>query len=266
MRRLSSSSRDLTGRRRSAVRRKLKRTQTVPHHKPRTPPSQVKTPRPRNSRMDRRLLKPLLLVTIVLVVPIALLAMRGESFAAQLHKWQTAPPPPTTLAALVVAILAADVVLPVPSGPVSTLAGSHLGVALGTAASALGMTLGATIAFALARGVGLFKKKTVGGVIENEPGAATDEAVQAARDHGPWLLVITRPLPIVAEAAVLLVGGLQLPWRQFLPPVIASNFAISATYALLGQYAAAHGWLPLAVCTSIALPLAIALACRRHIK
>jgi uncharacterized membrane protein YdjX (TVP38/TMEM64 family) len=208
--------------------------------------------------MDRRLLKPLLLVTMVLVVPIVLLAVRGESFAPQLAQWQAAPPPPTTLAAVVVGILAVDVVLPVPSGPVSTLAGSQLGVALGTAASTLGMTLGAMIAFALARGVGLFKRTPAEG--------GPTEAEQACRTHGPWLLVITRPLPIIAEAAVLLAGGLQLPWRQFLPPVIASNVAISATYATLGQYAARNGWLPLAVCTSIALPLAIAMACRRLLQ
>ena len=209
--------------------------------------------------MDRRLLKPLLLVTIVLVVPIALLAIRGESFVSQLERWRSSPPPPATLAAMVVGILAVDVVLPVPSGPVSTLAGSHLGVALGAAASTLGMTLGATIAFALARGVTWSRERRTAAVEAPPP-----EAEQACRDHGPWLLVITRPLPIIAEAAVLLVGGLHMPWRTFLPPVIVSNAVISATYALLGQQASAHGWLPLAVCTSIALPLAIAIACRRH--
>jgi 3-dehydroquinate synthase len=210
--------------------------------------------------MDRRLLRPLLVVTMVLVVPIVLLAVRGESFATQLERWQTSPPPPMTLAAMVVAILAVDVVLPVPSGPISTLAGSHLGVALGTAASTLGMTIGAIIAFALARGF-MWNRERTREAAEVQPAL---EAEQACRDHGPWLLVITRPLPIVAEAAVLLVGGLHMPWRNFLPPVIASNLVISATYALLGQQASAHGWLPLAVCTSIALPLAIAIACRRH--
>jgi 3-dehydroquinate synthase len=221
--------------------------------------------------MDRRLLKPLLLVTIVLVLPIALLATRGESFAAELHKWQTAPPPPAALAALIVGILAIDVVLPVPSGPVSTLAGSHLGFTLGTAASALGMTLGATIAFALARYWASFHVD--GSLRDANPVSerpahvkSTIEAEQACREHGPWLLVITRPLPIVAEAAVLLVGGLGMPWRTFLPTVIASNLAVSAAYAALGTQASAHGWLPLAVCASIALPLAIALACRRRLR
>ncbi|MBA3482501.1 MAG: hypothetical protein H0T51_11860, partial [Pirellulales bacterium] len=124
--------------------------------------------------MNRRLARPLLLITIVLVVPIALLSIRGESFATQLREWQTDPPAPMTFAALVVAILAADIVLPVPSGPISTLAGSHLGVALGTAASALGMTLGAVIAFAVAR------RFAVAEFLRNSNNAASSEQRIAA--------------------------------------------------------------------------------------
>ena len=52
---------------------------------------------------------------------------------------------------IVTAVLASDVFLPVPSGPLSTLAGSQLGFLLGTAASTLGMTLGGMVAFGLAR-------------------------------------------------------------------------------------------------------------------
>jgi uncharacterized membrane protein YdjX (TVP38/TMEM64 family) len=130
--------------------------------------------------MDRRLLKLLLLVTIMLIVPIVLLAIRGESFASELERWRSSPPPPATLAALVVAILAIDVVLPVPSGPVSTLAGSHLGMMLGTAASTLGMTLGATIAFTLARGFTWTARQRR----EADEKAPSAEAEQACR--GCW--------------------------------------------------------------------------------
>ncbi len=221
--------------------------------------------------MNRRLARPLLLITIVLVVPIALLVIRGESFATQLREWQTDPPAPMTFAALVVAILAADIVLPVPSGPISTLAGSHLGVALGTAASALGMTLGAVIAFAVAR------RFAVAEFLRNSNNAASSEQrIAASRAsnttpvseklayNGPWMLILTRPLPIIAEAAVLVAGSLHMPWRTFLPPVVVSNVAISATYAALGQLAAEHQWLPLAVAASMAIPLAIALHLRRR--
>ena len=48
--------------------------------------------------IDRRLLKPLLLVTIVLVLPLAILAFHGEAFTAELARWQADPPPRGTLA------------------------------------------------------------------------------------------------------------------------------------------------------------------------
>jgi uncharacterized membrane protein YdjX (TVP38/TMEM64 family) len=207
--------------------------------------------------MDPRLLKPLLLATIVLVAPVVLLVTHGESFLAQLAAWRADPPPPAALAAAVVAILASDVLLPVPSGPVSTLAGAQLGAALGTAASALGMTLGACIAFALARRWG---RPLAERLSSPEGLAAADDA---CRRHGPWMLALTRPLPVVAEAAVLVLGTLQLSWRAFLPPMIAANVAISAAYAALGDYAARAGWLPLAVAASVALPLAAAAWRRR---
>ena len=199
----------------------------------------------------------MLLVSVVLILPIVLLAVRGESFVTQLRAWQTSPPAPMTLAVLVVGILAADIVLPVPSGPVSTLAGSHLGVVLGTAASTLGMTLGAAIAFAVARRFGIDKK---------DRDVRDGDVSETANQHGPWMLVLTRPLPIIAEAAVLLAGGFGMPWRSFLPAIVVSNLAISATYATFGRHAAAHGWLPLAVCASVAAPLAVAVYFRRRLS
>jgi uncharacterized membrane protein YdjX (TVP38/TMEM64 family) len=208
--------------------------------------------------IDRSLLKPLLLVTIVLVLPLAILAFHGEAFSAALASWRADPPPAGALALAVVAILASDVLLPIPSGPVSTFAGSQLGVALGTAASALGMTLGAMVAFALARRWGRPLAERF-----SSPQALAD-ADQACREHGPWMLALTRPLPILAEATALLLGALQMPWRTFLPPVIASNVAIAAAYAMLGAQAAAQGWLPLALAASVAAPLAVAAFIRRR--
>jgi membrane protein DedA with SNARE-associated domain len=210
--------------------------------------------------IDRRLLKPLLLVTIVLVLPLVFLAIRGEAFADALAGWQSNPPPPMTLAMAVVAILASDVLLPIPSGPVSTLAGSQLGAPLGTVVSALGMTLGAVIAFALARRWGrpLAERLAAPETLE--------EADRACREHGPWMLALTRPLPVLAEAAALLLGMLRMSWGAFLPPVVASNVVIAAAYALLGAQAAERGWLPLALAISVAAPLAVAALVRRRIR
>src|SRR5690606_6677009 len=95
--------------------------------------------------------KPLLLVALVLVLPLVLLAFVGESYLPLIEQWRSAPPAATTVFVAVTAILATDLFLPVPSGPISTLAGSQLGVVGGMLASTLGMTIGGVIAFALAR-------------------------------------------------------------------------------------------------------------------
>ncbi len=210
--------------------------------------------------MTSPLAKPLLLVALVLVLPLVMLAFSGESFAALAERMKNDPPSSAVLFLTVVVILATDVFLPVPSGPISTLAGSQLGIALGTLASALGMTLGGFIAFALARRWG----RPLAERFADREQLTNLEAT--ADTHGLWLVLLTRPLPVLAEAGVLLVGTLQMSWRAFLPTLIVSNFLIAATYALLGQTARMRGWLPAAVCFSIVLPILVAYAAKRRFR
>lgn len=206
--------------------------------------------------MTNQLAKFLLLVALVLVLPLVLLAFTGESFADVVTRWQTAPPSPAELFLAIVAILAMDLVLPVPSGPISTFAGAQLGIFSGTLASTLGMTLGGLVAFALARRWGrpLAERFT-------EP-EQIDDLAAMADTHGVWLTLITRPLPVLAEAAVLMAGAMSMRWRVFLPTLIASNLVISAAYATLGQTSATHHGLIWAICASIALPVILSLMAR----
>lgn len=198
--------------------------------------------------MNNPLIKPLLLVALVLVLPLMLLALRGESFSSLAQRWRVDPPEQSQMFVVVTAVLASDVFLPVPSGPISTLAGSQLGFLAGTAASTLGMTLGGIVAFGMARRWGwplaerLASKRQL------------DNMSQATSQQGGWMVLLTRPLPILAEACVLLVGALQMRWRVFLPALLASNLVVASIYSALGQSAAQRGWLPAAVCVSIALP------------
>ncbi|MCA9229299.1 MAG: VTT domain-containing protein [Planctomycetales bacterium] len=210
--------------------------------------------------MNNQLLKPLLLVAVVLVLPLVAIAVWGESFRSVAERWQESPPARPTMALAIVAILASDVFLPVPSGPISTLAGSQLGFALGTAASTLGMTLGAGLAFGLAR---LWGRPLA------ERFSSTEQLVEledACLQHGPWMLLLTRPLPILAEACALLVGALQMPWKSFLPTVVVSNSLIAATYSALGQQAVQRGWLPMAICASVAVPVALSWWWRKRLQ
>ncbi|NOY43319.1 MAG: VTT domain-containing protein [Planctomycetes bacterium] len=210
--------------------------------------------------MNNPMVKPLLLVAVVLVLPLVAIAFWGESFREVIDRWQETPPAPGVLALAVVAILASDVFLSVPSGPVSTLAGSQLGFVMGTLASTVGMTVGAIVAFGLARRWG----RPVAERFSSPEQYA--ELESACREHGPWMVILTRPLPVLAEASALLVGALQMTWRTFLPTVVVSNLLIAATYSALGQQSQQYGWLPAALCASVAMPLLVALWWRSRLR
>jgi uncharacterized membrane protein YdjX (TVP38/TMEM64 family) len=194
-------------------------------------------------------MRPLFLIVFVLLVPILPFLVLGEAFDAWPALWQNNPPSRYFLAALTVGLLASDILLPVPSSVVNTLAGSQLGAFLGTVVCWVGMSLGAMLGFALAR---------YGGRPFAERFCKPEQLRQMEQlslRWGPSLLVLFRAVPVLAEASILLVGLHGLSWRRFLPPVMLSNLGIALAYAWFGQYAAERQWLPLALGIAVALPL-----------
>ena len=164
----------------------------------------------------------------------------------------------TSIVLFVVGFLATDVFLPIPSSCISTLAGGHLPAWGATAASWIGLTLGAVLGFAVARRWGR-------PLAERLAGPNDLARMEAYRDrYSTTALVFTRAVPILAEACVLMYGVQGLRWRQFLPPVLLSNLGIAIAYSLFGHYAAAHQWLPIALSISATLPLFFALLIRRR--
>ena len=84
--------------------------------------------------------------------------------------------------------------------------------------------------------------------------------------HGATIVVATRALPVLAEAAVLVVGTTRMAWRPFLLATMLSNAGIALVYAALGALARSEGELPLALVGSIALPLLATVIARRLIR
>jgi len=205
----------------------------------------------------RGLMRPALLITLLLLIPVVPFLWFGEALEARIGQWLDPPPSAGIIAVMTFGILAADIFLPVPSSLVSTAAGAELGIPLATMASWAGLSAGNVLGFAVARRFGRplafrFAK----------PADLEGLEMLSAR-FGPRLLVLTRALPVLAEAAVLLVGAMRLGWREFLPPILLSNLGLSLAYATLGRYAQAQGQLPLALAASIALPLLAATMARR---
>lgn len=200
-----------------------------------------------------------ILIAVVIMIAIAPVVLLGPGFEESVREWFTPLPSGGRLAVMVVAVLAMDVFLPVPSSVVSTLAGAQLGIVAGTAASWLGMTLGAVIAFAIAR---LGGRPLAGRLSAEETLTALDELVRGYRTA---LVVLFRPLPILAEASVLLVGTTSMTWGAFLLSVSASNVAVSLPYAFFGYLARDSGWLPAVTVLVLSVPLLLALLIRHRI-
>lgn len=198
-----------------------------------------------------------LAVALALVVPIVPFVAAGDRIEPAIRAAIDGMISRPAMAAAVVAVLAVDVVLPVPSSFVSTLAGARLGIVWGAAVVWLGMTAGALAAFALARLVGPRLARRLAG-----PGELA-QMERLAERHGAAALVVCRPVPVLAEASVLLFAAVGLPWRRFFAPVALSNLGVAAVYATLGHYARENENLIAALAASMGVPLLASLVMRR---
>ncbi|NND97696.1 MAG: TVP38/TMEM64 family protein [Pirellulaceae bacterium] len=207
----------------------------------------------------RELFRTLPLMCAVLLIPILPFLFFGGQVDDWLRGLAEDPPAPTATFALIVGLLATDILLPIPSSVISTLSGWQLGWFWGTVATWVGMNLGAVIGFALARRYG-------------QPFAAwfskpgdLERMMQISDRYGPTVLVLTRAMPVFAEASVLIAGIHQLSWRRFIPAIALSNLGIAIAYSVFGDFAQRHQWLPLALGVSIAVPVLVAAIAKRYL-
>jgi uncharacterized membrane protein YdjX (TVP38/TMEM64 family) len=144
-------------------------------------------------------------------------------------------------------LLAADIVLPVPSSIVNTAAGSLLGFWAGAAASWTGLMVGAVLGYWMGMGASATAlRKLVGGNAER--------VAHATGRYGDWGLMLCRAVPVLAEASVVVAGFNRMPFRRFLALCALSNLGIAAAYAAIGAYAMDAGSFLLAFAGAICVP------------
>jgi membrane protein DedA with SNARE-associated domain len=80
------------------------------------------------------------------------------------------------------------------------------------------------------------------------------------------VIVITRPVPVLAEASVLFAGMSRMPTGQFMLLTMLSNLGISAVYAAVGAFSANANSFLLAFAGSILIPLVAMLAAKTRRK
>ena len=178
--------------------------------------------------------RPLLRWAVVAALVLCFILVPFALFEEQITAWAGAVlsrPPTLPLALFVGGLLASDVLLPVPSSLVGTAAGALFGWALGAAVAWVGMTLGCVIGWALGRSAGRAGLRRFLG--EKEIGRA--EAL--ADRFGAAALVVSRPVPVLAEASVLFAGACGVSLGSMLLTTALSNAGISLAYAVLGAVA-----------------------------
>lgn len=130
------------------------------------------------------------------------------------------------------ALLAADIVLPVPSSLISTACGSLLGFWGGVLVSWAGMTAGCVVGYFIGSSVGVGAVKRLAGEAELE------RVGRMAERHGPRVIILFRAVPVLAEVSVMFAGVCRMPVGRFAVFSALSNLGISAAYAGVGSAAA----------------------------
>jgi uncharacterized membrane protein YdjX (TVP38/TMEM64 family) len=126
-----------------------------------------------------------------------------------------------------VGLLIADVVLPVPSSIVMVAHGALFGVLWGTMLSLLGSVGAAVFGFAIGRRGGRLLERVV------TPAERAHASSILAR-WGTLAIIVTRPVPLLAETVAIMAGASSMTWRALLAASVAGSLPPALLYALTG--------------------------------
>lgn len=201
----------------------------------------------------KELLKVMLLLALVFAAIFVLMKLTGVLGLDEIEAWvsTTQQDSPEYLALLVVVLLFADLVFAIPTMTVSLLAGYFLGWPLGAVATMGGFFLAGISGYLVSRRYGHWLLRR----IYSDRGKLT-VLQQAFEQHGPWMLLCCRALPILPEVCCCMAGATRMAFPRF-----AVWYGLgSAPYALITTYAGSVSTLgnPMpAIMTAILLSLSL---------
>ena len=137
-----------------------------------------------------------------------------------------------TAALLGTGLLVVDVVLPVPSSAVMVAHGALFGVVGGTLLSVGGSTGATLVGFFLGRRGG----RLLARLVPPEERARADHILSR---WGGLAIVVTRPVPLLAETVAIMAGTSPLGWRQAALATFVGSLLPALLYALTGATTAA---------------------------
>ena len=138
-------------------------------------------------------------------------------------------------ALMIVALLALDVFLPIPSSLVMVLSGAVFGVPVGAALALVGSIAGEWLGFELVRRYG---RRLSSRMIGDEELARFHQFFDR---HGMAAVVVTRPLPIVMETMSMVAGLSGMKRSAFLTASLLGTAPIVLVYAYAGAFSREAG-------------------------
>lgn len=163
----------------------------------------------------------------------------------------------TAVCALVIGSLIADILLPIPSSVVMTISGKLLGFTIGGMVSFVGAVLASIICFYVCRkgGVKMYTRL----IGEDD----TNSIEQWFNKYGVYALIVSRPIPILAEVLSCVAGVTGFAPKTFIIANILGYLPLCFFYSWIGSEAAES--LPLSLAVIIPLvPIAVVLIVKQY--
>lgn len=157
----------------------------------------------------------------------------GIDFLKDPGDWMNSRGRPAAAAAGV-GLLVADVFIPVPASIVMLAHGALFGIAMGAGLSLLGSVGATALGFALGRRGGALLAR----LVTPEEKARADALL---RRYGALAVLVSRPLPLLAETVAILAGASPMGWGRMLAAAVAGNLPACLLYALAGATSRSFG-------------------------
>ena len=130
-----------------------------------------------------------------------------------------------------IGLLVADVFLPVPSSGVMLAHGALFGIVFGAALSLVGSVGAFSLGFALGRR----GERAMARLVAEEE---RSRAEQLLLRWGVLAIVVTRPVPILAETTAFMAGASPLGWRTSMVAALVGSLPAAVLYGVAGALAA----------------------------
>jgi uncharacterized membrane protein YdjX (TVP38/TMEM64 family) len=202
-----------------------------------------------------KLIRLSLVVALVLCIPFFI-------WGARFDRWFTGDAAVNWLRGLgewgwlgAIGLLVSDIILPVPATALMSALGYVYGTVIGGIVAATGSVLAGLVAYGLCRCCG----RGIAARIAGPDRLARYDGV--FRQSGPWLVALSRWMPLLPEVVACLAGLSRMPFRSFAIALVCGSVPLGFVYAAIG--AAGQQRPALAIALSILLPGTLMIAAKR---